>query len=278
MNTSSFSAALTGESCSPTATHWLEDTRALTMAMTLGLTAEGVKSWFLVTPDDATGNAFQTDAMEAIERIGGRMLGVARHSADTGTFMPALTAARDSGADAIGLCGMGAVLAGQIRQARESGLFDRSKAVCAYAASIKDIHTMGPLETRDLWLVTGFYWNQNERTRAFARRFNELTGRMPDKPYAATYAAVAGFLRIVEASDTIDGTAVNLGMRRTPIWFFGANGQFRVDGTLLLNVGLYRVKPPEQVTEAWDYYKPVRSLLASDVFRPPSRGACPLRP
>jgi branched-chain amino acid transport system substrate-binding protein len=178
----------------------------------------------------------------------------------------------------VALCTMGTSLAAQIREARTAGLFDRTKAVCAYATSIKDIHAMGPLETRDLWLVSGFYWNQNERTRSFSHRFNELTGRMPDKPYAATYAAVGDFLRIVEASDTIDGAAVNIGWRREPVYFFGANGRLRVDGTLMLDVGLYRVKPPDQVTEVWDYYKLIRTIPAVNVFRTVSRGACPLTP
>jgi branched-chain amino acid transport system substrate-binding protein len=278
MNTSSFNSALTGAACSATATHWMEDTRALTLAMTLGMAAEGVKSWFLIVPDDVTGAAFQTDATAAIESLGGRVLGFARHPVDVETFAPALASAAASGADAVGLCAIGTSLAAQIREARAAGLFDKSKAVCAYAASIKDIHTMGPLESRDLWIVTGFYWNQNERTRTFSHRFNDVTGRMPDKPYAATYAAVGDYLRIVEASDTIEGVAVNVGLRREPLYFFGTNGQLRVDGTLLLDVGLYRVKPPDEVTEVWDYYKPIRTIPAAKVFPPAPRGTCPLSP
>jgi branched-chain amino acid transport system substrate-binding protein len=278
MNTSSFNAALTGPSCSPTATHWLEDTSALTMAMTVGLAAEGMKTWFLVVPDDVTGAAFQTGATAAIESTGGRVLGFARHPADSESFVPALTSARNSGADAIGLCAFGTALANQVREGRALGLFDASKAVCAYAGCIKDIHAMGPLEARDLWLVTGFYWNQNERTRSFSRRFSQLTGRMPDKPYAATYAAVEHLLRNIETSDTIDGMALNAALRREPVYFFGSSGQLRLDGTLLLDVGLYRVKPPDQVTEEWDYYKTIRNIPAADVFRKARYGGCPLLP
>lgn len=278
MNTGSFNAALTGVACSPTATHWLDDTRAVTMAMTLGLRAEGMQTWFLVAPDDVTGVAFQTGASAAIESTGGRVLGFARYPSDAASFAPALTSARDSGADAVGLCAFGTALATQIREGRGLGLFDRSKAVCAYAGCIKDIHAMGPLEARDLWLVTGFWWNQNDRTRSFSYRFNELTGRMPDKPHAATYAAVEHFLRTVETSDTMDGLALNVGLRRDPVYFFGSNGRLRVDGTLLLDVGLFRVKPPDQVAELWDYYKPVRIISAADVFRMTVRGACPLSP
>lgn len=278
MNTGSFNTALTGVACSPTATHWLEDTRALTRAMTLGLAAEGMKTWFLVAPDDMTGDAFHGGAAAAIEASGGRVVGFARHPTDADSFVPALTGARDSGADAVGLCGFGTALATQIRQGRGLGLFDKSKAVCAYAGCIKDVHAMGPLEARDLFLVSGFYWNHNERTRSFARRFNDLTGRMPDRPNAATYAAVEHFLRNVEASDTIDGVPLNVGMRREPVYFFGSNGQLRVDGALLLDVGLFRVKPPDQVTETWDYYKRIRNIPAAEVYRIAGRDACPLSP
>jgi branched-chain amino acid transport system substrate-binding protein len=278
MNTSSFNAALTGAACSPTATHWLEDTSALTRAMTLGLKAEGIRTWYLVAPDDVMGIAFQTDATAAIESTGGRVLGSARHPADATTFVPALTGALNAGADAVGLCAMGTTLEAQIREARDLGLFDKTKAVCAYAGCIKDIHAMGAVEARDLWLVSGFYWDQNERTRAFSRRFNDVTGRMPDKPYAATYAAVGHFLRIVESADTIDGAALNAGLRREPVYFFGVNGQFRLDGTLLLDVGLFRVKPPDQISETWDYYKQVRMIPAAEVFRRASPGRCTLTP
>jgi branched-chain amino acid transport system substrate-binding protein len=278
MNTGSLNAALTGAACSATATHWLEDTRDLTMAMTLGLAADGVKTWFLVVPDDLTGLAFQAGATAAIESTGGRVVGFAVHPADATQFTVALTSALRSGADAVGLCTMGTSLAAQIREARALGLFEKIKAVCAYAASIKDIHAVGPLEARDLRIVTGFYWNQNDLTRSFSNRFNEVTGRMPDKPYAATYAAIGQFLRIVEATDTIDGAAVNTALRRESAYFFGANGRFRIDGRLLLDVGLYRVKPPDDVAAAWDYYKSVRTVPAMDVFRQTTRGVCSLPP
>ncbi len=278
MNTGSFSAMLTGAACSQTATHWLEDTRALTMAMTVGLAAEGMKTWFLVVPDDVTGTAFQTDATAAIEATGGRVLGFARHPSDAASFVPSLTSARDSGADAVGLCALGSALETQIREGRGLGLFEKIKAVCAYAGCIKDVHAVGPLEARGLWLVTGFYWNRNEQTRSFSHRFNELTGRMPDKPNAATYAAVEHFLRSVETSDTIDGVPLNSAMRREPVYFFGSTGQLQLDGTLMLDIGLFRVKSPDQITETWDYYKQARIVRATDVFRTPARGACPLSP
>jgi branched-chain amino acid transport system substrate-binding protein len=278
MNTASFNAALTGASCSAIATHWLEDTRALTMAMTLGLAAEGMKTWFLVVPDDLTGVALQTGATAAIESTGGRVVGFARYPSDAGSFVTALTSARDSAASAVGLCAQGTALTTQIRAGRDLGLFDKSKAVCTYAGCIKDIHAAGAADARDLWLVSGFYWNQNERSRSFSQRFNGLTGRMPDKAYAATYAAVEHFLRTVETSDTIAGAALNAGLRRDPVYFFGSNGRLRADGTLLLDVGLFRVKAPDLVAAAWDYYAPIRTIPAADVFRTPPRGACPLSP
>jgi branched-chain amino acid transport system substrate-binding protein len=131
LNTSSFSTALTGSACSPTATHWCEDTRALTMAMTLGLAAEEVRTWFLVAPDDLTGWAFLADATAAIELTGGRVIGIARHPPEAGTFTSPLVRARDSTAAAVGLCAVGSSLTTQIKEGRSLGLFEKGKAVCA---------------------------------------------------------------------------------------------------------------------------------------------------
>jgi len=217
-------------------------------------------------------------ATAAIESTGGHVVGFARHPPDAGSFATALTSARDSVASAVGLCAQGTALTTQIREGRDLGLFEKKEAVCAYAGCIKDVHAAGTADARDLWLASGFYWNQNERTRSFSQRFNRLTGRMPDMPYAATYAAVEHFLRTVETSDTIAGAALNAVLRRDSVYFFGSNGRLRVDGTLLLDVGLFRVKPPDQVTAAWDYYAPVRTISATDVFRIPARGVCPLSP
>ena len=275
LNTGSFNAALTGLSCSPTATHWMEDTNALTMAMTLGLAAEGVRSWFLVVPDDVTGLAFQAGATAAIETAGHRLAGTARHPGDAATFARALTNARESGADAIGLCGAGEMLTAQITQARALGLFERSK-ICAYAATIAGIHALQGDEARDLRVVTSFHWNANDRARSFSNRFHAASERMPDRSHAATYAAIGHFLRIVETADTLDGAVLNNGLRREPPYFFGASGRFRSDGRLLLEMGLYRVKPLDQVAIPWDYYQPVRAVPAREAFRLLGRSKCAL--
>jgi len=278
MNTGSLNAALTEAACSPTATHWMEDTKALTLAMTVGMAVDGAKSWFLVVPDEVLSLALEAGAAAAIERTGGRLLGSARHPADGSAFAQALDSARASGADAIGLCSYGALLEAQLREARSGGLFENGRAVCAYAASIRDIHSAGAPATSDLRIVSGFYWDLNDSTRSFSDRFNRLTGRMPDKPHAATYAAIEHFLRTVEATDTIDGTALNIGMRREPAYFFGAGGVLRFDGKLLTELNLYRVKQPDSMTDAWDLYRPIRTISARSVFPPPVPGACPLPP
>ena len=274
MNTGSFNAALTGAACSPTATHWLEDTRALTRAMTLGMAAEGVKAWFLVVPDDPAGLAFQADATAAIESTGGHVLAFTQHPAESALSSRAIANARESGADAVGLCAIGTALEAQIREARASGLFDRVRAVCAYGAGIKDIHAMGPVLARDLRITAGFYWNTNAQTRSFARRFQAYTTRMPDRSHAATYAAIEHLLRTIETTDTIDGTALNVTMRQQDPYFFGLPARVRFDGRFMLDVQLYRVKAPDQVIEDWDYYQPVRSLTARNVFLPAPNGVC----
>ena len=135
----------------------------------------------------------------------------------------------------------------------------------------------GPRKTRDLWLVSRFYCNQNDRPRSFSRRFNELTGREPDKPYATTYVAVERFSWIIEASDTIDGMALNLGLRREPVYLSGANGRIRVNATGA-DVGSFRVKPTDRVAVLWDYHEQIRTIPATDSYRRLTQGACSMQP
>lgn len=276
MNTGSFSTALTGTDCSPTATHWLEDTRALTLAMTLGMAAEGAKSWVLVAPDDVLSGAFLAGASTAIAANRGRVVATVRHQPDPAEAARAIARAADAGADAIGLCAAGTLLTTQIRAARTQGLFDRGRAVCAYATSIKDVQALGAREAEGLRVVTSFHWDRDARTRSFSGRFNELTGRMPDKPHAATYAAVAHLLRQVEATDTIDGAPLNAAMRQDPVYFFGDTVRLRNDGQLPLDIGLYKVKPQERIVAVWDYYEEIRRLPARDIYPArPSAGCTP---
>lgn len=273
MNTSSLHTALTAASCSPTASHWMEDTRALTAAMTAGMADGGIRTWFLVVPDDTTGLGLQAGATAAIQARGGTVVGFARHPADATSFTSAMTHAAEARADAVGLCGLGLVLATQIREARAAGLF--AHAVCAYAATIRDIHAMGREVAEGLYAVSAFYWNQNERARAFATRFFKETGRMPDKPEAATHAAVSHFLRMVEVSDTVGGAVLNAGLRRDPPYFFGAAARIRDDGRLTMEAGLYQVKPSSADAAPWDHYRLVRTIPAPVVFPIPQRGTCP---
>jgi branched-chain amino acid transport system substrate-binding protein len=274
MNTGSFSDAPIGAACSPTATHWLEKSRALTMAMTLGLVSAGMRTLYLVAPSDVMGVAFLADSTAAFARTGGRLVGVSRHPADATTFLPALGGALNVGADAVGLCAMGTSLQIQIREARDIGLFSATKAVCAYAGSIRDIHNLG---ARDLWLVGSFHWNESDRACTFGLQFNRLTGHVPDKPQAAaTYASIGHILSSVESLDTIEGAALSSGLRGTPVRFFGANGQLRTDGALLLNVSLFQVKQPDEIMEDWEYYDKKRLVMAMDAVGSVGHAVCPL--
>ncbi len=278
MNTSSLNSALTGTGCAPTASHWMDDTIGLTRTMALGMASRGVGTWFLVVPDDPASIAFQADATAAIESTGGRVVGFIRHPSDSMVFARPLAAARDSAAAAIGLCSTGAGLIAQIRQAREMGLLDAGKEICAFAATIRDIHQVGPLAARELWVGTGFYWNRNEKTRLFSRRFLEISGRMPDKPHAATYAAILQFLRLVDALDSTNAETLNDAMRRDSLYFFGESGRMRLNGRVMLDMGLYRVKAPDAVREPWDYYEPVKTIPAVEVWRGRPKAGCALMP
>jgi branched-chain amino acid transport system substrate-binding protein len=278
LNTSSINPALSGSSCAAIATEWAIDTVALGNTVARGLAAGGAKTWYLIVPDTAITLAIQRDASKAIEAAGGRVIGLSQHPSGVPDFTSPVTEARQSGAQAVGLCGIGDDLSGTLRQARTAGLFTGTGKLAAFMASISDVHAVGGAAAQGLLLADGFYWNDNAATRLFATRFNAAAGRMPDISHAATYTAVLHYLRAVVAADTLDAVAVNNEMRRTPVYFFGRNGRIRLDGRVTFDMTLYRVRAPAATDNDWDCYEQVRSIPAAEAFRPAGQGGCVLAP
>jgi branched-chain amino acid transport system substrate-binding protein len=278
LNTSSINPALTGRSCAPTASQWADDSIALGNAVARGLAASGVKTWYLIVPDTVISLAIQRDAAHAIEATGGRVIGLSLHPSGVADLNSPVSEARQSGAQAIGLCGIGDDLASTIRQARIAGLFDDGRKVAAFLVGITDVHGIGLAAAQDLLLPDSFYWNENEPSRSFANRFIAATGRMPGKSHAATYAAILHYLRCVVSADTLDATAIGLEMRRTPVYFFGRTGRLRVDGRLMLDMTLYRTRSPATSQNEWDCYEPVRVIPAVEAYRPAGQGGCSVSP
>ena len=278
LNTSSINPTLSGRSCAFVATEWADDSITLTNTLARGLAADGVKSWYLIVPDTAISQAIQHDAAQAIAAAGGRVVGISQHPTGPADFAAPVAAAVRSGAQAVGLCGIGDDLAGTIRHARAGGLFTADRKLAAFFAPLSDIHAIGPATAQGLLLADSFYWNENEPSRSFANRFIRATGRMPGRPHAATYAAVLHYLRAVVATDSLDADTVSQEMRRTPVYLFGRTGRIRLDGRVLLDMTLYRVRDPAAGANDWDSYEHVRTIPVTDAYRPPGQGGCAAAP
>ena len=267
---------LTGKACSATSSHWAEDTYALARATTEAVVQSGGDSWFFLTVDYAFGIAMERDAIEAVKSQGALVLGRVRHPLATADFSSYLTLAKASQAKIIGLANAGMDTITAIRQASVPGALTPRQSLAGLLVYITDVDAVGLAAAQRLYVTEGFYWDQNDASRAFAKRFNAELHHMPTKQQAATYASILHYLKAADAAGTMDGPAVNARMRAMPVDFFGRAGSIRPDGRVLYDLTLYQVKSPAESQYAWDYYKKVRDIPAAEAFRPLAEGGCPL--
>jgi branched-chain amino acid transport system substrate-binding protein len=267
---------LTGKACAPTSSHWAEDTYALARSTTDAVVPSGGDSWFFVTVDQAFGLAMERDAMAAVKSQGALVLGRARHPLGTADFAEVLAAAQASHAKIIALADAGTDMVNFVKQADAAQIRTSNQSLAALLVYITDIDAMGLPAAQRLYVTEGFYWDQNDQARAFAKRFNAAVHRMPTKQQAATYASVTHYLKAVDAAGTLDAPAVNAKMREMPVDFFGRAGTIRADGQVVYDLTLYQVKSPAESQYPWDYYKKVRDIPAARAFRPAADGGCPL--
>ena len=271
------SADFAGRWCSPYNTLWSDDTWTLSRGLVRALLAQGLDTWFFVVADVAFGNSLAAEASDAVRADGGRVLGTVRHPLGTADFSSFLLAAQGSGAKVVALGSVGTDTVNALKQAAEFGL-TRTQRIATFLTFITDIDAVGQQQAQGALLLSGFYWDQSDPARAFARRFGEAMGgtdlRVPTKEQAAVYASVRHFLRAVEAAGTTDATAVGEAMRRLPVDFLGRPGSIRRDGRVLFDVSLYRVKVPEASKARWDLYEEVSRLPAAEAYRPEDSAPC----
>ncbi|MFG1329813.1 ABC transporter substrate-binding protein [Xanthobacter autotrophicus] len=267
---------LTGKACSPYSTHWADDTYALANATGRAVTAGGGKSWFFLTVDYSFGHAMERDASAAVVATGGKVVGNARHPLGAADLSSFLLQAQASKAQVIGLANVGGDTSNAVKQAAEFGVTSGGQKLAGFLVFITDVHAIGLPLAKGLLISTGFYWDQNAEARAFAKRFEAKMGRMPTKQQASVYASVKHYLKAVAAAGTDDAAKVNAEMRNLPVDYFGHAASIRPDGRVLYDLTLYEVKSPAESKGAWDYYKPVTTLPASEVFRPAGETGCPL--
>jgi branched-chain amino acid transport system substrate-binding protein len=274
------SAALTGASCSPNTVHWTYDTWALANGVAQAMVDRGAKRWFFITSDYAFGHDLERQARSVVERSGGSVLGAVRHPLGTSDFSSFLLQAQASGAEAIGLATPGGDLSNMLKQAGEFGLGQKQKLIGLIVA-INNVKSIGLKEAQGLVAVNPFYWDMNDATRAFAKRFSERHPRknMPNDMQAGVYSAVLHYLKTAAKlnGNVEDGRAVVASMKGMPAddALFG-KGTIRVDGRKLHPMYVLETKTPQESKVDWDYFKVTGTIPADKAFRPLADGGCPL--
>jgi branched-chain amino acid transport system substrate-binding protein len=273
---SSGSSDLTGRTCSPVSVHWTYDTYALAHATGGELLKRGADSWFFITADYAFGHALERDAMAVVRAAGGRVLGGVRHPQDTSDFSSYLLQARASGARVIALANAGGDTINAIKQANEFGIV-KTQQVVGLLTYISDVHSLGLQHAQGLLLASAFYWDMDNETRAWTRRFVARVNKVPTMANAGVYGAVLHYLKAVQAAGTDDATRVVRAMKELPIDdVFTKGGSIREDGRVMRNIYLFQVKTPAEARYRFDYYKLLATVPAERAFRPLAEGACPL--
>jgi branched-chain amino acid transport system substrate-binding protein len=278
LNSGAGSSDLTGSKCSPNTVHWTYDTWALANGTGSQMVKQGGDSWFFLTADYAFGHALERDTAAVVEKSGGTVAGTVRHPFPAQDFSSFLLQAQGSGAKVIGLANAGADTTNAIKQAHEFGITQGGQTLAGLLIFITDVHALGLEIAKGLVLTEAFYWDLNDRTREWSKRFAEQhNGAMPTMVHAGVYASVLHYLKAVEAAGSKDSAAVMAKMKEVPSEdpLFG-KGQVRHDGRHVHDMYLFQVKGPDQSKAAWDYYNLLATIPADQAFRPLNEGGCPL--
>ncbi|MDB5511789.1 MAG: transporter permease [Enterovirga sp.] len=268
MITAAATSDFTSKLCSPTSTHWTDDTHALTAGTARAVFERGGKSWYFVTVDHAFGHALQKEASDVVTQLGGKVVGASRFPINNADYSSFLLQAQASGAEVVGFAAVGDDFSKAIKQANEFGLMSGKQTMTGFLVYITDIHALGLPVAQNLTFSEAFYWDANDATRAFAKRFFDAVGIMPTKNHALIYTSVLHYLKGVEKAGTDEAVAANKAMRDLPVAFFGQTTTLRADGRHLYDPVLYRVKTPAQSKRAWDYYEAIRTIPAAEAFLP----------
>jgi branched-chain amino acid transport system substrate-binding protein len=270
------STAFTGKSCTATEASWIYDSYALTTSLAKAIVAEGRDTWFFITVDYTFGHSLEADATSAVQAAGGKVLGSVRHPLNTADFSSYLLQAQASGAKVVAFANGGGDMVNAIKQANEFGL-TKNQTMATLLVFLSDVHSMQLQAAQGLKFVTGFYWDRDQETRAWSRRFFERQGKMPTQVQASTYSAVRHYLTAIAAAGTDEAKAVMAKMRQMPVNdFYVRNGRLREDGRLVHDMYFAQVKTPAESTGPWDYYKILATIPGDQAFRPLAEAGCPL--
>jgi branched-chain amino acid transport system substrate-binding protein len=269
------SARLTNEACSPYTVHYAYDTVALAKVGASALVKAGGKSWFFLTADYAFGHSLEADASTIVKANGGTVVGAVRHPLNASDFSSFLLQAQSSKAQVLALANAGGDFSNAMKSAKEFGILKTMKPI-GLLVFINEIHSLGLANTEGLQVADSWYWNQDDASRKFARRFFEKYKRMPSSVQAADYSAAANYLKAVQTAGTTDADKVMSTLKSMKIDDFYNKGQIRADGRMIHDMYLYQVKSPKESTAPWDYLNIVTKVPGDQAFTTPADSKCAL--
>lgn len=268
---------LTGDACTPNSIHYAYDTYSLAKGTGTALTKAGYDSWYFLTADYAFGHALEADTSAVIKSLGGSVLGATRYPVETSDQSSFLLQAQASKAKVVALAGSGTVFVNAVKAAQEFGIPRGGQVLAGLLVWITDIKSLGLEAAQGLVLTNAFYWDRDDETRAWSKRFVEKMKRVPHMGDAGDYSSTMHYLKAIEAAGTDEAPAVMAKMREMPVNdFFAKNGRIREDGRMVHDMYVYEVKKLSESKGEWDYYK-LRAVIPGDeAFRPLKDSACPL--
>lgn len=277
VNSGAATTELTGAQCSPTGFHWTSDSYALARGTARAVVKQGLTKWFFVTVDFAGGAALQKDAEAQLARDGATVLGGVRHPLNSPDFSSYMLQAQASKAQVVALANGGNDTVNSIKSASEFGLVQGGQKLVSMFFNIGDVHSLGLKAAQGLTFTEAFYWDLNDETRAFSKRFFARRNAMPSQYQAGVYSGVAHYLKAIRLAGTDEPKAVAAKMRELPVEdFFAHGGVVRQDGRMVHDVYLMEVKKPEQSKGDWDVYNLLATIPGAEAFRPLADGNCPL--
>ena len=271
------SIRLSNEACGPYTVHYVFDTFAQANVTGLAAVKQGLDTWFFITADYAFGHDLEKDTTNVVLASGGKVLGSVRHPLNTADFSSYLLQAQASKAKVIGLANAGGDTINTIKQAAEFGVMKGGQKLSPLLAFVTDIDSVGLQTAQGLLLAEAWYWDLNDDTRAFSKRFMAHMGRVPTGAQVGVYSSVMHYLKAVKAAGTTDSAAVMKIMKATPINdVFAKNGRIREDGRMVHDMYLFEVKKPSESKGRWDDYKLLATIPGNEAFQSLEKSRCPL--
>jgi len=268
---------LTGKACSPYGFHWAYDTHALAVGTGGALVKQGGDSWFFLTADYAFGYSLEQQTTDYVKASGGTVVGSVRHPLSTQDFSSFLLQAQSSGAKVIGLANAGLDTSNAIKQAAEFGITQGGQHLAALLFTLAEVHGLGMEAAQGLTLTEGYYWNRDDQSREFAKKFFARTGKMPNMIHTGTYSAVLQYLKAIQKAGTDETDAVAKQLHEMPVDdVFGRGGTVGPNGRMIHDMYLLQVKKPSESKEPWDYFNVLATIPGKEAYIDPAKSGCDL--